>query len=114
MCFRSDDPDPTQQPIRITRSDEAHGSESFADVSHLPSTRTRTNSSAHRPISHPAPASHGDKDKDTDKPTSQTHKKSPSSTADSKFLRKIKANDKDIANKMAMRPPDFIGAAGGF
>ncbi|KIW50793.1 hypothetical protein PV05_09580 [Exophiala xenobiotica] len=104
MCFRSEETDPTQQPIRITQTDEAHGSESFGDVSHLPPKRTRTNSSAHHTSSTQAPASLSDKDRDQP----QTQK------PNAKGLRKIKANDKDIANKMAMRPPDFIGAAGGF
>jgi len=114
MCFRTEEPDPTQQPIRITRSDEAHGGESFGDgdVSHIPSHRTRTNSSAHHRTSSTqdqAPAvlrdKHGDLHWDNSTQTQMLN---------AKVVRKIKANDRDIADKMATHSPNFFGAPAGF
>ncbi|KAK5446270.1 hypothetical protein LTS15_009966 [Exophiala xenobiotica] len=97
MCFRTEEPDPTQQPIRITRSDEAHGGESFGDGD-MSSTQDQAPASSPRD-------KHGDRHWDN---STQTQ------ILNAKVVRKIKADDRDIADKMATHSPNFFGAPAGF
>ncbi|KAJ9495106.1 hypothetical protein LTR99_001927 [Exophiala xenobiotica] len=96
MCFRTEEPDPTQQPIRITRSDEAHGGESFGDGD-------MSSAQDHAPAV--VRDKHGDRHWDNSTQTQMLN---------AKVVRKTKANDRDIADKMATHSPNFFGAPAGF
>lgn len=59
MCFTTEIADPTQQPIRIVQTHEAHDSEESGDVSKVHKTRTKSGSGQHWASEH---HHHGHKD----------------------------------------------------
>ncbi|KIW20935.1 hypothetical protein PV08_01514 [Exophiala spinifera] len=129
MCFRDHIPDPTQQPIRITQSPEAsHDSElkSHGDSArHVPphrhhstaSTNTKTAAAAkndhHRSQSQSQSQSQSGRSLSTTSDHHNYNDNTTSHTKSAKELRRLKAKDPNVIDKMNMYPPRAM-IVGGF
>ncbi|KAJ9643272.1 hypothetical protein H2204_002168 [Knufia peltigerae] len=122
MCFRDDIPDPTQQPIRITQSTEAHDSESYGDVAHLPrhhstaSTATaggkRHSQSLAPALSHHSQYAHLSPSSTNTRPSnaSDHHQHQHHHHQNAKELRQLKAKDPNVIGKVGVYTPNNMFA----
>ncbi|KAL6250393.1 hypothetical protein RBB50_002695 [Rhinocladiella similis] len=117
MCFRDNISDPTQQPIRITQSTEAHDSESYGDVAHLPRHSTASTAASSKRHSqspylsttqshhHHQQQQYAHLSPTTSATSGGAEKGAASHTKSAKELRQLKAKDPNVVGKMGMYSP---------